>query len=163
MISTRSHKNIFTTHNNDMFSVCESIKINESDLDLVNAFNQEFSKKHKIPFVSLNNIIFYTFDNDIVLSGSSTDSIRVLFSHYAIDKKDKTPFLIFTSILNEDTGNIISDKVFGIKINSPDSKIINFTLPNYQKCDILNISDEISKIQCPRGIWLDFTQFSFTK
>ena len=84
-----------------------------------------------------------------------TDNIRILISDFIINSETKNVYFIIDRILNENTGEIISERKITVELFKDDINtnfLDNFTIHNFE---IFNIFKDLKFLSSPMGLWIN--------
>jgi hypothetical protein len=138
--------------------VFSNLKISLYEIHLINNLLNNVNKKG-YNYEALNDISFDINNVRLNIECDKTDNIRIMISHFMIDPETKKIYLVVSSILNENTGDILSDRMITIELYN-DSINTNF-FDNFVKTNyiIFDIFKDLKLNSSPRGTWINTNVF----
>lgn len=131
------------------------LQISKKDIYLLNCLVSKVNSLTKFEYKEIEFLNIYTSNVKINILCQLTDNIRILVFDLIINSKTKEIYLIVDRILNENTGEILSERKITIELFNDDINtnfLDNFTLSNFKT---FNVFKDLKILSSPIGIWIN--------
>ena len=155
MLSIERHSKFFTTQDKYMPKNFSMLQISKKEIYLLNSLVSKVNSLTKFECKEIEFLNIYTSNVKINIFCNLTDNIRILVSDLIINSKTKEIYLIIDRILNENTGEILSERKITIELFNDDINtnfLDNFTLSNFET---FNVFKDLKMLTSPIGIWIN--------
>lgn len=138
--------------------VFSNLKISFYEIHLINNLINNINKKG-YNYEEIKDISFDINNVRLNIKCDKTDNIRILISHFMIHSVTKKIYLVVSSILNENTGDILSDRIITIELynNSINTNFFDNFVKKYYI--ILDVFKDLKLNSSPRGTWINTNVF----